>query len=672
MNKKVLIGIIATISVIVIAVTTIIIITLAKTKITPEEIWQKYISNINEGKYEENYEMLTEVSKQNISKEKYIERNKNIYEGIGMNNMQVEITSVEEQEKTAKIRYKTNMETNAGNVEFLYTAELIKDKEKGYLIDWESNLIFPKLDDTDKVRIKNISAERGEIRDKNGVVLAGQGKVSSVGIVPGKIGENKEEKIEQITTLLGISADTINKELSASWVKDDSFVPLKKVAMSETELKQNLLQISGVKISSVTERTYPLGEATAHLTGYVQNITAEELEKKQGMGYNSNSIIGKAGLEKQYEERLKGEDGKEIYIEDANGNKKAEIAKKEVKNGEDITLTIDSNIQTKLYNETKENAGFFVVMEPKTGEMLALVSTPSYDPNKFVLGMTQNEWNEIKESQNNPMMARYLQTWCPGSTFKPVTGAIGLTTNSLTTEDTFEYQGLSWQKDGSWGDYNVTTLTGYNGAKNLRNAIIHSDNIYFAQATLQIGKNNFINGLKKLKFGESIDFILSASKSQYSNTEDLASETLLADSGYGQGQILVNPIHMASIYSAFVNDGNMIKPYLEKTENKQVEYLVENAFSTESANTIKEDMIQVIEHQEGTAKAMRIEGRTIAGKTGTAELKSEKGEVAETLAWFNCVTTDENSNQLLVIGMAEDGRSVGGSQYIIRKIKTIF
>lgn len=672
MNKKVLIGIIATISVIAILVATIVIVTLTKNKTTPEKIWQKYISNINEGKYEENYEMLTEVSKQNISKEKYIERNKNIYEGIGMNNMQVEITSVEEQEKTAKIRYKTNMETNAGNVEFLYTAELIKDKEKGYLIDWESNLIFPKLDDTDKVRIKNISAERGKIRDKNGVVLAGQGKVSSVGIVPGKIGENKEEKIEQIATLLGISADTINKELSASWVKDDSFVPLKKVAMSETELKQNLLQISGVKISSVTERTYPLGEVTSHLTGYVQNITAEELEKKQGMGYNSNSIIGKAGLEKQYEERLKGEDGKEIYIEDANGNKKAEIAKKEVKNGEDITLTIDSNIQTKLYNETKENAGFFVVMEPKTGEMLALVSTPSYDPNKFVLGMTQNEWNEIKESQNNPMMARYLQTWCPGSTFKPVTGAIGLTTNSLTTEDTFEYQGLSWQKDGSWGDYNVTTLTGYSGAKNLRNAIIHSDNIYFAQATLQIGKNKFINGLKKLKFGESIDFILSASKSQYSNTDDIAQDTLLADSGYGQGQILVNPIHMASIYSAFVNDGNMIKPYLEKTENKQVEYLVENAFSAESANTIKEDMIQVIEHQEGTAKAMRIEGRTIAGKTGTAELKSEKGEVAETLAWFNCVTTDENNNQLLVIGMAEDGRSVGGSQYIIRKIKTIF
>lgn len=671
MNKKVLIGIIVAVLVIAIIVATIIIVTLTKTKITPEEIWKTYISNINEGKYEESYEMLTVDAKENISKEKYVERNKNIYEGIGMNNMQVEIMSVDEQEKSTQIRYKTNMETNAGNVEFFYTADLLEDKEKGYLIDWKSNLIFPKLDDTDKVRIKNISAERGKIQDKNGVILAGQGKVSSVGIVPGKIGENKEEKIEQIANLLGISVDTINKELSKSWVKDDTFVPIKKVSMSETELKQNLIQISGVKISSVTERTYPLGEVTAHLTGYVQNITVEELEERQGQGYNSNSVIGKAGLEKQYEERLKGEDGKEIYIEDAEGNKKAEIAKREVKNGEDITLTIDSNIQTKLYNETKENAGFFVVMEPKTGEMLALVSTPSYDPNEFVLGMAQNEWNEIKENEYNPMLARYLQTWCPGSTFKPVTGAIGLTTNSLTTEDTFEYQGLSWQKNGSWGDYNVTTLTGYNGAKNLRNAIIHSDNIYFAQATLQIGKNNFINGLKKIKFGENIDFTLVASKSQYSNTDDIASETLLADSGYGQGQILVNPIHMASIYSAFVNDGNMVKPYLEKVENKQVEYLVKNAFSAEAANTIKEYMIQVIEHPEGTAKAMKTQGRTIAGKTGTAELKSEKEEVAETLAWFNCVTTDENSNQLLVIGMAEDGRSVGGSQYIIRKIKTI-
>ena len=243
-------------------------------------------------------------------------------------------------------------------------------------------------------------------------------------------------------------------------------------------------------------------------------------------------------------------------------------------------------------------------MEPKTGELLALVSTPSYNPNKFVTGMSTEEWNTLKENSNNPMMARYLQTWCPGSTFKPVTGAIGLTSGSLSTEDTFEYNGLSWKKDNSWGDYNITTLTAYKGAKNLRNALIHSDNIYFAQATLKIGKENFTKGLDKLKFGEQLDFGLVANKSQYSNNNEIKSETQLADSGYGQGQILVNPVHMASIYSAFANNGNMVKPYLEYRENKTVEYLVENAITKEAANTIKEDLIQVIENPEGTANDM--------------------------------------------------------------------
>ena len=269
------------------------------------------------------------------------------------------------------------------------------------------------------------------------------------------------------------------------------------------------------------------------------------------------------------------------------------------------------------------------------------------------------------------MLVRYLQTWCPGSTFKPITGAIGLTTGSLSTDDTFSYNGTSWKKDG-WGEYDITTLTEYSGPKNLKNAIIHSDNIYFAQAAIQIGKNNFINGLKKIKFNENIEFDLSASKSQYSNNGDIGNEKLLADSGYGQGEILVNPIHMASIYSAFANDGNMVKPYLEYDENKKVEYLVEGAFSKEAANIIKEDLIQVIEDPEGTANDMKVSGRTIAGKTGTAELKGTKGAEAETLGWFDCFTTDSNNNQLLIISMVENGRPLGGSHYLIKKIKTLF
>lgn len=672
MNKKTIIWIIVAIIIIATILGTIATFVLSKNKNKPEEIWQKYIACINEQKYEEMYNMLTEDSKAKISQDDFISRNKNIYDGIDMTDMQIKISSVEEENSTtSKISYNQSMNTDAGKIEFDNTVRLTKNKEKGYLVNWSSSLIFPTLGNNDKVRIKTISAERGSIIDKNSQVLAGQGSVSSVGIVPGKLSDNKEADIEKIANLLGTTANSISKSLSASWVKDDTFVPLKKIAMDATDLKNQLLQIPGVKITTAKGRIYPLGETAAQLVGYVQTITAEELEANRGKGYTATSVIGKAGLEKQYEERLKGKDGVEIYIEGEDGTRKKDIARIDVQNGETIKLTIDSKIQTKLYNELKENEGFFVVMQPKTGELLALVSTPSYNPNSFALGIGTDEWNNIKNNQGNPMLARYLQSYCPGSTFKPVTGAIGLTTGSLSAEDTFQYNGLSWKKDG-WGEYDITTLTAYSGPKNLKNALIHSDNIYFAQAALQIGKKNFTEGLNKIKFNENIDIGLTTSKSQYANSGDISNEKVLADSGYGQGEILVNPIHIASIYSAFANDGNMVKPYLEAKNINTVEYLVENAFSKEAANTIKDDLIQVVENPEGTANDMKVSGRTIAGKTGTAELKASKDAQADVLGWFDCFTTDENNNQLLVVSMVENGRDLGGSHYLIKKIKTLF
>lgn len=669
MNKKIVIGIVVTIIVIVLAVAGgVIAYRMTRDTSKPEDVLIKYVGYVNEQNYEEMYKLLTNDSKEQISQEDFISRNKNIYEGIDMTDMKIEITNVtEENSKTYIISYNQSMNSEAGKIEFENTANVIKDKELGYQLNWKSSLIFPNLSSTDKVRIKTISAERGSIVDKNGNMLAGLGTVSSVGIVPGKLGENKDENIEKIANLLGTTADSINKTLSASWVKDDTFVPLKKIQVDSIELKEQLLQIPGIKITSTKSRVYPLGEASAHLVGYVQNITADELKENRGKGYTSTSVIGKAGLEKKYEKRLKGKDGVEIYIEDSDGKRKKDIAKIDVQNGETIKLTIDSTMQSKLYNELKNDAGFFVVMHPNTGALLALVSTPSYNPNDFTLGLSTEKWNSIKNNENKPMLTRYLQSYCPGSTFKAVTGAVGLTTGKLSTSDIFSYSGLSWKKDG-WGQYDITTLTAYSGPKNLENAMIHSDNIYFAQAALQIGAKSFTSGLKQIKFGENIDFTLGNIKSQYANNGEISNEKVLADSGYGQGEILVNPIHMASIYSAFANDGNMIKPYLE--EGTETSYLVEGAFTKEAANTIKEDLIQVVENQEGTAKDMRVQGRTIAGKTGTAELKGSKDAEADVLGWFDCFTSDNDSNQLLVISMVENGRSLGGSHYLINKIKT--
>ncbi len=488
-----------------------------------------------------------------------------------------------------------------------------------------------------------------------------------MGIVPGKLSENKEQDLEKLAELLNISVESINKELSSSWVKDDTFVPLKNISYDEEELKEKLLEIPGIMIDSQKGRVYPYKEATAHVTGYISSITAEELETRKDKGYSSTSVLGKAGAEKAYEERLKGTDGIGVYVEDENGKVVKKIIETEAQDGENIQLTIDATMQMKLYDGLKDEQGFFVVMNPQTGEILSLVSTPSYDPNKFILGMTSDEWTEMSTGEGKPMYSKFLGTWCPGSTMKPLTGAIGLTTGTLSTSDEFTYTGLAWKRD-NWTDHEITTLTSYAGEKNLRNALIYSDNIYFAQATLQIGEEVFTDGLDKLMFNQDIGFILSTSKSQYSNSEKIVSEAAIADSGYGQGQVLVNPIHMASIYSAFANNGNMIKPYLEYKKDVEVEYLVENAFSEEAANEIKESLIQVVENPSGTGHDVKVSGVTIAGKTGTAELKATKDSEGDTLGWFNCFTTDQEvEDSVLIVSMARNKTS-GYLKNIIRNL----
>ena len=209
-------------------------------------------------------------------------------------------------------------------------------------------------------------------------------------------------------------------------------MPLKTVLKSETTLKQALLEIKGIKIIDTEERIYPLGEASSHLLGYVQGISAEELEKKKDEGYTSSSLIGKSGLERTYENRLRAINGKEIYIVDENNDKVKTLAKVDLKNGEDIKLTIDSNIQQKLYEKFKQDKSASVAINPKTGEVLAAVSTPTFDSNDFSLGMTNSKWNELTQSENKPLYNRFLASYAPGSSFKPITGAIGLNTNAFT------------------------------------------------------------------------------------------------------------------------------------------------------------------------------------------------------------------------------------------------
>ncbi|KPI55931.1 Pbp [Clostridioides difficile] len=644
-------------------------------KSKPDEVFKQYMSFANERQYEKMYDLLDEKSKSEIKKEKFILRNKKIYEGINSRDISVKINEVKKEKDSDKIiKYDSKMDTLAGEISFSNEVPLTRDKDGDYRIRWKSDVIFPELEEDNTIRISKLKAKRGNILDRNGVMIAGQGLASMIGLVPEKMSDNTED-LKKLSTLLNIPVEQIQKKLNASWVKDNSMVPIKTIEKIEDKaLQDSLLSIPGVKISNTEVRQYPLGEKAGHLTGYVQNVNAEILKEKEGKRYNSNSIIGKIGLESLLEDRIRGIDGYEIIIADRYGDKKKTLVTEPKIDGEDVKLTIDSKLQSKLYEQMKNDKGCAVVMNPKTGEILSLVSSPSYNPNEFILGMSEDRWKEVNENENKPMYNRFKARLCPGSSFKPITAGIGLTTGKLNSNENFGHSGLSWQKDSSWGSYKVTTLKDYGNTVNMKNALIYSDNIYFAKAALKIGEDTLSKELLKLGFEESMPFEFGISSSKFGTDDKFDTEIQLADSGYGQGKVLVNPVHMASMYSTFVNNGDMIKPYLEFKDNSHAEFWKKGVFSKQSVKIIRDDLIQVVENPNGTGHSAMTKGITIAGKTGTAEIKASKDDITGTeLGWFNAFTVDENSDkQYLAIAMIEDVKNRGGSHYVIPIVKSIF
>ena len=420
-----------------------------------EDVLKEYMGYIEKGRYDKMYALLDEASRNTVNAEDFVVRNQKIYEGIEAENIRLDIS--EEQEKSQPISYKVTMDTVAGEISFDNDAFFEKESGK-WRIKWSDSMIFPNLKAADKVSVVSIDAKRGEIYDRNGELLAGQGTVANVGLVPGKMAVQPQEELETMAALLGTTAGSISEKLDASWVKDDSFVPVKKMSSSQLEtpvgegeatLKDKLLELPGVMISDAESRVYPYGECTSHLLGYVQEINAEELEELRDKGYDEQSILGKSGLEKLFEDRLKARKGYKISIVDAEGSEKEALAMAAPKDGENITLTIDGHLQQSVYEQYKNDKSSSIVMNPKTGEVLAMVSTPTFNSMDFVLGMSQEKWDSLNNDEDKPLYNRTRESWVPGSSFKPVIGAVGLTTGTLSADENLGASGLSWQKDES-------------------------------------------------------------------------------------------------------------------------------------------------------------------------------------------------------------------------------
>lgn len=341
-----------------------------------EKTFNSFTEKWVQADYSSMYEMLTTDSKEYITEEDFVSRYTNIFTAINANNLSFEIDgkSIKEDD-VITIPFKLNMNSITGDLSLTdYKLSLVKE-DKEYKIKWDESLIFPNMIKDDKVRVSTAQAKRGNILDRNGKILAEDGIIYSVGIYPANFNKsNIEAKVTEIANALDISEDNITTKLQAN-TNPEHFIPL--VDILTTDPRINTLKNrddDGILLKEKIGRIYYGGEAFGRLIGYIGSITAEELEVNSAKGYNDTSLIGKAGLEQVYEDTLRGEDAAEIYIE--RGMEKITIASKEIKNGNDIKLSVDYDLQNKVYSEMSGEKGAATAVNPKTGEVIAMVSAP--------------------------------------------------------------------------------------------------------------------------------------------------------------------------------------------------------------------------------------------------------------------------------------------------------
>ncbi|WP_066889637.1 penicillin-binding transpeptidase domain-containing protein [Clostridium nigeriense] len=616
------------------------------------------------------YEMLTNDSKEYISEEDFVSRYTNIFTAIGANNLSFEVNGEKgKDDGIITIPFNLNMTAITGDLKLNdYKLSLIKE-DKDYKVKWDESLIFPNMIKDDKVRVSVTQAKRGSILDKDGRVLASDGDISTVGIYPANFNEsNVESKVKELANVLDISEENITNKLNAN-TNPEHFIPL--VDILNTDPKLNSLHSrdsEGIIIKSKLGRIYTGGEAFGRLIGYIGSITAEELENFKDKGYNDTSLIGKAGLEQVYEDTLRGEDAAEIYLE--RGMDKIIIANKDVKNGSDITLSIDSDLQKKIYSEMTGEKGAATAVNPKTGEVLAMVSAPSYDSNTFTTYISKTQKAKWEETNNADEINRFNKTYSPGSTMKLLTSIIGLENGIIDPKEAKDIKGLTWQKDTSWGDYKVTRVIDPNKSVTLKDAVNFSDNIYYAQVALDLGSEKFIKGLKNFGIGEDLTFEYPMETSQISNDGEINRDILLADTGYGQGEVMVTPLHVALFYSSLANEGNIMQPRLVVSENFEAKVWKEGLISKNNLPTLIDAFTAVINDAGATISDGAVPGHRVAGKSGSAEIKQSQDDTTGTEnGWF--VSVDPDSAKISLAMMIEDVKGRGSSHVTVPKVRNV-
>ncbi len=640
----------------------------------PLETFYDYMDSFESLDFTRMYTLLDEGSKEKISQEDYLLIYEMIYKGIPITEAKMEprMDTTEMEQKIQgkdEVKIPTNFRLLKAGEEIIYSTDITLKKEidqedqVNYKVSFSKELVYNEYDLGDTIETKEVAPVRGEIFDRNHKPLAENGEILWIGMVSGKSGTQEAEAIKALSQAFSIKEEVIKKKLKQKWVKDNMFVDMLKAPIERKEEMDGLIyRYPGLTYRVITGRLYPYKEAAAHLTGYLGLVNKEEYAELEPLGFPIDTMVGRSGLELIYEEELRGQLGTETFLMSKDGVLKEKLTTFQNNKGKDLILTIDIDRQVRLYDSMEGEPGTASDVDYKTGEIYALVSSPAYDPNTFVFGHTKESYDALLNDKDNPLLNRFTKLYSPGSTIKPLMAATAFETINFDENKTIAITGKKWQKDSTWGNYYVTRVTDSGKPVDLGDAFVYSDNIYFAQMALELGQENLIKGMKAFGVGEPLNLGFKFDQDQLASEGSLEDEIVLADTGYGQGQVLFHSLTLPEALTAVAGGGERkILRLFEGGEAKTFTIL-----SRENADKVFSLMKRAIDDPEGTGHDVYIEGRNLGGKTGTAEIGS--GQDKQEIGWFT-VIEKEDTHPFITTMMLENTKDRGGSLLSVQKLR---
>ncbi len=526
-----------------------------------------------------------------------------------------------------------------------------------------------KLSEQNRIRVKKVIAPRGIIYDRSGRVLADTRPSFNVYITPEDI-KDFSQTVDGLAKLLDVDRDDVIDKLKAASrmppsfpVKIKSDIPMDEVA----KIEAHRVYIPGASIQIEPKRNYPYGKMLAHALGYVSEINDEELKTKEYKGYSPGDYIGKYGLEKNYENYLRGADGEKRVEVDARGREVRTLDIIEPTAGNSLHLNIDMDLQEVVENSLENKKGGCVALDPKTGGVLVLASRPAFDPNKFASGITKEDWKAIALDKTHPLQNRVIQgRYPPGSTFKIALALKALELGIINERTTFLCRGgfpfgnrvfRCWKKGG-------------HGSVAVHRGIVESCDVFFYNVGLKLGIDRIHEMATSIGLGKLTGIDLPGEKQGLVPSTAWKRKTYgqpwyegeTVSVAIGQGAVWLTPIQLAQLASFVANDGVTFKPQLvnkvvspEGKVLKVFEHVMNSniKLKKETLKLVKDGMRGVVNEPGGTAYGSRLQNVAMCGKTGTAQTASlDKG--GHDHAWFIAYAPSEEP-AIAITALVEHG-----------------